>query len=84
MSESFDIASLGPEWQPYKATTPLTRSHRLALRVPTEVGTRTIVGFFESMDGAQVTVELKSGARLTYSAKNIVAVVYRYQQQVIR
>lgn len=75
MSESFDIASLGPGWAPYTGQT-LYKFNLVALRVPTEIGTRTIVGAVGMMvlaGDAQLTIELRSGAKPTYSVKHIVA-----------
>lgn len=76
-SEAFDIASLGPGWAPYNGQA-LYSWFLVALRVPTEIGTRTIVGtpkLHEPMgDGDdQVTIAQRSGLKSTYSVKHIVA-----------
>lgn len=76
MSEPFDITSLGPEWRPYTAQTTLYRSNLAFLRVPTELGVRSIVGAVGRMvmpGDEQLAIELFGGAKQTYSVKYVVA-----------
>lgn len=73
MSEPFDIATLGPNWRPFISVDSLSPVDLIALRVPTEIGTRTMTGMFQRIVGDQITVQLKSGVCCTYSVRHIVA-----------
>lgn len=71
MSEAFDIATLGPGWEPAQSSDYLS-GFDVALRIPTEVGTRTVIGHFTRIIGDQVTVYIGRIHR-DYSARFIVA-----------
>ena len=73
MSGAFDIASLGPHWRPFTSADSLSPVDLIAIRVPTEIGTRTMTGMFQRVVGDQITVQLKSGVCCTYSTRHIVA-----------
>lgn len=71
MSEAFDIVSLGPGWKPALPTDHLVGC-KVALRIPTEVGTRTVIGEFVLIGDGKVLVCL-GRVRREYSVHCIVA-----------